>query len=222
VSGLTPIVVWGSKGQAKVLAEFFDASGFRAAAFFDNDPDAVSPIDGVPIHIGAPGFERWLRAADRSTVSFVVAVGGDRGRERLEIYELLAGAGLAPATLVHPTAFVARDALLGTGSQILVRACVCTRAVLGRACIVNTAATVDHECELGDGVHIGPGATLAGCVRVGEAAFIGAGAVVLPRIRIGADAVVGAGAVVTRDVESGWVVTGVPAVRTARAARSGA
>jgi sugar O-acyltransferase (sialic acid O-acetyltransferase NeuD family) len=222
VNGHSPIVVWGTKGQAKVLTEFLEASGYRAAAFFDNDPRAVSPLDGVPVHIGATGFDRWLRAGDRSLVSFAVAIGGDRGRDRLDIHQLLAAGGLAPATLVHPTAFVARDAVLGGGSQILVRACVCTRATLGLECIVNTAATVDHECELADGVHIGPGATLAGCVRVGRAAFIGAGAVVLPRIRIGADAIVGAGAVVTRDVESGWVVAGVPAARTTRAAQSGA
>lgn len=223
MNGQTPVVVWGTKGQAKVLAEFLDASGYRAAAFFDNDPDAVSPLGGVPVHIGVSGFDRWLRAGDRTSVSFAVAIGGGRGRERLELHELLASSGLTPATLVHPTAFVAGDAALGAGSQILVRACVCTRAKLGVECIVNTAATVDHECELADGVHVGPGATLAGCVRVGRAAFIGAGAVVLPRIHIGADAIVGAGAVVTRDVAPGWVVAGVPAVRTAHAAaQSGA
>ncbi len=221
MNDLIPIIVWGTKGQAKVLSEFLEAAGFRAVAFLDNDAQAASPQPGVPAYAGQGALAAWLRHDPRGANSFVVAVGGDRGRERLELQERLSRAGLSPATLVHPTAFVARDATIGAGSQVLARACICTLAKLGAACIVNTAASVDHECVLGDGAHIGPGATLAGCVVVGDAALVGAGAVVLPRVKIGADAVVGAGAVVTRDVEAGWTVAGVPAARVTNAIRSG-
>lgn len=222
MTGLSPLVVWGTKGQAKVLAEFAEAAGYRIDAFFDNDRTAVSPIPAVPVYHGDAGLDRYLREHDASVLAFVVAIGGDRGRDRLEVQRRLENAGLRPATLIHPTAFVARDAAVGPGSHVLVRACVCTRARLGAACIVNTAASVDHECDLGDGVHIGPGATLAGCVSIGEAAFVGAGAVILPNLTIGSGAVIAAGAVVIDDVEPGWTVAGVPAVRITSAARSGA
>jgi sugar O-acyltransferase (sialic acid O-acetyltransferase NeuD family) len=209
----TEYVLWGATGQAKVLRE---ALGPRATvvALFDNDPKTSSPFPGVSLYHGTSGFEVWKsRRGDVAGVGALVAIGGSRGRDRVEIQEALEAAGLVPMTVIHPTAFVAGDARIGAGSQVLAQAAVCVESVLGRACIVNTAATVDHECVLGDGVHVAPGAHLAGEVRVGDYALIGAGAVVLPRLHVGEEAIVGAGAVVTADVEAGAIVVGNPARR---------
>ena len=204
------LVVWGAIGQAKVIAEFAPALGYRIVAFFDNDSRVTSPLEGVAVHHAREGFERW-RAVSPGPADFVVAVGGARNADRLELMSMLEAAGLTAATLIHPRAFVAGSARVGAGSQVLAHSSLCAAAALGRGCILNTGASVDHECELADGVHVGPGAVLCGLVRVGRCAFIGAGAVVMPRISIGADAIVAAGAVVTKDVVAGRTVAGVPA-----------
>jgi acetyltransferase-like isoleucine patch superfamily enzyme len=47
---------------------------------------------------------------------------------------------------------------------------------------------------------------------IGKRCFIGAHAIILPGVRIGDECVVGAGAVVTKDVPSGSIVSGNPAV----------
>jgi sugar O-acyltransferase (sialic acid O-acetyltransferase NeuD family) len=212
VSGsLKPIVVWGAAGQARVLCDFLGDAGFEPIAFFDNDIAARSPLPGVPIHHGQDGFREWRGHQNLDGVAFTVAIGGERGSERIELHAMLERAGLRSTILVHPAAYVARDASLGAGTQVLAGAVVGAAAHLGIACIVNTAASVDHECELGDGTHIGPGAVLAGCVRTGEHVFVGAGAVVVPRIAIGAGAIIGAGAVVLSDVLPNQRVSGVPA-----------
>ena len=205
-----PVVMWGAAGQAKVLADCLPPD-FAIVALFDNDSARRSPFDGVPIYHGKEGFARW-RSTESHQVWFLVAIGGDRGRDRLEIQRFLTSSGLRAYTAIHAAAFVSPSAALGRGCQILPHANVCAGASLGDACIVNTAATVDHECRLEDGVHIAPGATLTGLVNVGACALVGAGAVILPRLRIGRDAVVGAGAVVTHDVPDGAIVAGVPAV----------
>lgn len=205
-----PIVFWGATGHARVLRELVESRGCRLVALFDNNPDVPPPFPDVPLFIGRQGFHAWRSDNPRATFS-LAAIGGAHGRDRLELQGFLDAQGLRPIVARHPTAFVAADARLGRGCQVLARAAVCAGAVLGAACIINTAASVDHECRLEDGVHIGPGATLCGRVSVGQAAFVGAGAVVLPGIRVGEDAVVGAGAVVTRDVGDGVVCVGNPA-----------
>jgi sugar O-acyltransferase (sialic acid O-acetyltransferase NeuD family) len=209
---IAEVVFWGATGQAKVLRELIGPHGPQLVALFDRDSTRPSPFADVPIYYGRPGFEAWLKARGSSSgLGCLVAVGGDRGRDRCEIQQYLVGFGLYPLTVRHPTAFVAANSSLASGSQILAHTAVCVEATLGEACIINTGASVDHECHLGDGVHIGPGARLAGCVKIERYVFVGTGAVVLPRIRIGEGAIIGAGSVVVKDVEAHTVVAGNPA-----------
>lgn len=206
------MIFWGATGQAKVLRECMQTTDIELVALFDRNVALGSPLSGVPLYAGREGFESWLAGRPNPAgIGFLVAVGGDRGRDRIEIQEYLQSYGLVALTARHPTAFVAGNAQVGAGSQILAHASVCVEAVLGRACIVNTGAIVDHECRLGDGVHIAPGAHLAGCVEVGRYAMVGTGAVVLPRVKIGEGAIVGAGAVVLKDIPAGAVAVGNPA-----------
>jgi len=212
MSDAREIVFWGATGQAKVLRECVRSTGFRLVALFDDTEGLTSPFPDVPLYRGREGFERWLaNTPDPSTVSFLIAIGGEHGAARVRLHRLLVSKGLRAITAIHPSAFVAHNAQVGLGSQVLAHAVVAVDCVLGSDCIVNTAASVDHEGRLGDGVHLAPGARLAGCVTVENFAMIGTGAAVLPRLRIGEGAIVGAGAVVLSDVEPWTVVAGNPA-----------
>jgi hypothetical protein len=48
-------VLWGSAGQAKVLADVVALSGGRVIALFDNR-DVQSALAGVPVFVGESGF----------------------------------------------------------------------------------------------------------------------------------------------------------------------
>jgi len=206
-----PIVVWGASGHAKVLREFIASIGYELVATFDNNADVGPPFSDVPLFHGKQGFQAWAGEQRESGVACLVAIGGASGRVRLDIQRYMESQGLVPAVAVHPTAFVAANATLAKGCQILAQTAVCAEVRMGEACIINTRASVDHESMLGDGVHVAPGAVLAGCVTFGDFSMIGAGAIILPRIKIGKDVIVGAGAVVTRDIPDGKIVYGNPA-----------
>lgn len=208
---MSDVIIWGGTGQARVLHEALTACDVHVLAVFDNRA-IPSPFPDIPIYFGEEGLHSW-RASQTTTmqISACVAIGGHRGRERVLLQEWLQHQGIRPRGVIHPRAFVAGNAELGEGAQILAMSSVCTNARLGRSVIVNTSASVDHDCIIGEGAHIGPGAIIAGEVHVDDYAFIGAGAVVLPRLKIGRDAVVGAGAVVTHDVAPAQTVAGNPA-----------
>ena len=206
-----PAVFWGAAGHAKVLQDCTSQLGYRVIALFDNRPGLQSPLAGVPLYVGWPGFLEWSRGRDLRDVAFLIAIGGDRGRDRVELATRLEHAGLRPISVVHPTAFVAASAEMAPGCQVLARAVVGVEARLGEQTIINTAASVDHECVLGSGVHVAPGATICGTVTIGDFVLVGAGAVILPNLRIGQRAIIGAGAVVTKDVDPGAIVVGNPA-----------
>jgi sugar O-acyltransferase (sialic acid O-acetyltransferase NeuD family) len=202
------LILWGGTGQARVLNECLFDTDNKIVAVFDN-ASVPAPFPEIPFHVGEDGFRSWMRTRRGSDdLYFLVAVGG---QDRLKLHDWLVDEGLRALTVTHRAAYVAFDATLGPGCQILAHATVCAQARLERSVIVNTAASVDHECQIGAGTHIGPGVRLAGHIEVGERTWIGTGAVILPRLKIGNDATIGAGAVVIRDVPAGAVVMGVPA-----------
>lgn len=206
------LIIWGATGQAIVLEELLSYTGIAIAAFFENNPSVVSPVASVPVFYGQQGFKKWMDdTPDFKEYYYLVAIGGSNSLARQEMSQALKAAGLKPYTAIHPTAFVAKNALIGEAAQILAQSSICARVLLGDNCIVNTAASIDHECVIGNNVHIGPGARLAGSVLVSDNVFIGANATILPRIEVGKNVIIGAGAVVTQNVKENSVVVGNPA-----------
>jgi len=204
-------VVWGSSGHALVVDEIIRSQGSRTVALFDNSPTARSPLIGVELLGGKAAWDAWAeKNPDRSRFHALVAIGSGQGRDRLRIQEVMVSAGLLCDELVHSTAFVADNAHLGAGTQVLAMGVVAAGVQMGDACVVNHKASVDHGCSIGDGVFVAPGATILGEVSVGDCSTIGAGAVVLPKLRIGRDCMVGAGAIITKDVPDGVVIVGNP------------
>lgn len=207
------IVLWGATGQAKVLWELLEYDGHQVIAVFDNNSNikTLSESKNMPVLHGEVDFLVWKKLHVMDEIYGMAAIGGSHGKDRIAIQQFLKKNGIKIFTAIHPYAFVAKDAKLEIGCQILAKAAIASEASLGEACIVNTSASVDHECVLGNGVHIGPGANLAGLVHVGDYSFIGTGAVILPRLKIGRSVIVGAGAVVTKDIGDNLVVVGNPA-----------
>lgn len=205
------VIVWGGTGQSIVVRPIFEHFGSKIIAIFDDKVGLQSPFRDIPLYCGWDAFQLWIKKENCQELGFCIAIGNPHGRIRLQLHERLKAEGLQPTTIAHPSAWIASDAEIGEGSQIMAGAIIQPQTRLGRYCIINTKASVDHEDVLADGVEIAPGATLCGDVSVGINAWICAGATVLPRIKIRADAVVGAGAVVTRDVPAGITVIGVPA-----------
>jgi sugar O-acyltransferase (sialic acid O-acetyltransferase NeuD family) len=210
------VAIWGSSGHARVLSEILAPQGYKVVAFFDNDRNAKSIMDGVPLFVGRLGLQDWLNTCSLSEgyagkISGVVAIGGSRGYDRLRIQELMKDSGLTPLKVQHQSAYVSPTSSTGEGSQILAGSVISTMSEIGKASIINTNASVDHECFVGDGVHVAPGATLCGCVTLEDFTMVGAGAVVLPRIKVGSGSIIGAGSVVTKDIPSNVVVFGNPA-----------
>lgn len=203
-------VIWGCAGHAKVLVSLIKSQGGQVVAFFDNG-EVSSILSGVPIYVGEMGFNSWIKKSKKLlNVTGLVAIGGHKGTDRINIQNIFRAAGLKLDPLIHPTAFVCNTAILGEGSQVLAQAVVAADSKLGDACIINHKASVDHECILGNGVHLAPGATVCGCVTIGDNVLIGAGSVVLPRLKVGPDSIIGAGAVVTKDIPAGSVIVGNP------------
>jgi sugar O-acyltransferase (sialic acid O-acetyltransferase NeuD family) len=200
------VAVLGAGGHGKVVADVARCAGVEVVAFVDDAPaKAGTSIWGIPV----VAWDRFLADESSRGAAIALAFGDNRARQRS--VERVRAAGRDVATLVHPTAAVARTARLGAGTVVMAGAAVNPDALVGEGCIVNTGAVVEHDCVIGNFAHLSPNAALGGGVKVGARTHLGLGAVTLPLVQIGADVRVGAGAVVHRDVADGLTIVGVPA-----------
>ena len=201
------LLVFGAGGHGRVVADAAEAGGrWSEIAFVDDKYPSLLVSGDYPV-VGASSD---IFSLQKSWDAMVIAVGDNK--LRLELQQKASSHGFAIATIVHPSAQIARQVAIGEGSVVLANAVINTGSRLGKGVILNTSATIDHDGMVGDGVHISPGAHLAGGVVVADNAWVGIGAVIINGINIGEDATVAAGASVIRDVAAGQVVAGVPAM----------
>jgi len=198
------LLILGAGGHGRVVADAAIDAGFEDVAFLDDGPLERSP----------EGFRKVGKLADVGSLldqwpSAISAVGNNG--LRLELYRRLKDIGYTAPAIIHPRAFVSRNASIADGVFVAAGAVVNTGASIDVACIINTSASVDHDCRIGAGTHISPGAHLAGEVVVGSKTWIGIGSSVRNRVCIGDDVTVGAGAAVINDVPAGLTVVGAPA-----------
>lgn len=203
------LILWGATGQSIMLEEILSAK-YQLIALFDNNSKVKSPFPNTPIFHGEKEFNQWKVNVDVTAINFMIAIGGENGKIRVENHQRLINEGLRPISAIHKSAYLSSSSSIGEGAQILPNATICSRVKTGLSVIINTSASVDHECILGNGVHIAPGATLAGCVKIGDFSFIGANATILPNIIIGENTIIGAGSVVTKDIPSNTIAYGNP------------
>ncbi len=205
---MASLVIVGASGHAKVVIDAVERLREHTVVGLLDDAKPAG-LDWYGYRLLGPVSE-LARHADRID-AFFVAVGDGFARERIVRSIRDAHPSLELATVVHPSAVIARGVVLGEGSIVMAGAVLQADARVGAGCIVNTRASIDHECTLGDYAGLSPGATLGGNVEVGRQAFLGINAAVLHGRRIGEDTVVGAGAVVTEDLPPRVVAVGVPA-----------
>lgn len=205
---MTPIVVIGAGGHAKVVIEAIRAEGrYDPVGVVAPTPPEGGELLGVP-WAGADDDLAQLRTLAPSAF---VAIGDNALRQRLA--GRLIAAGFELPVVRHPDAVISPTATLGEGTIVMARAAVGPLAVLGPCCVVNTGAIVEHDNVIGTASHVAPGATLGGTVRVGDRTLVGIGTSVRPLCRIGNDVVIGVGSAVVGDIPDGITVAGAPARR---------
>ncbi len=202
---MTPPLIVGAGGHAKVIADIFQQRGQAILGYLDDDTALRQQIIlGYPV-IG--GTSEHIKHPDSA---LIVAIGTNHVRRQLAVRIEQQRESTRWISAVHPQAILAASVSIGLGTVIAAGAVVNPDVTIGDHAIINTAASVDHDCTIGSFVHIAPGAHLAGGVRVGDGAMIGLGALVVPYCTVGVGAVIGAGAVVLHDVPANTTVVGVP------------
>ncbi|HNT55148.1 MAG TPA: acetyltransferase [Anaerolineaceae bacterium] len=184
-----------------------DRPVYDCIGFLDDDQELWGQqVAGVPVLGGlaaAPTLEDCL---------LVNGIGSERNFWRKPA--IIARTGVPDdrfETIIHPSAVISPQALLGPGVVILPQVTVAANARLGRHVMVLPNTVISHDDEIGDYTCIAGGVCVSGQVKVGQCCYLGSHAAIINGITIGERALVGIGSVVLHDVPGNTVVVGNPA-----------
>lgn len=180
------LVIVGAGGHGRVLADSALKNGYTDICFVDDH--AKGEVIGFPV----VGIVRDLERLHDGRTDFVIGIGNNAVRK------VIAESYSVPwVSVVHPSAQIAFNAVIGTGTVIMANAVVNACSTIGEHCVINSRAVVEHDNVIGNYVHLSPGAVLGGTVKVGALSLVGIGAVVKNNVNIGSGRIVETGAVVT-------------------------
>lgn len=185
---------WDAAHQGgNAFAGYLDATVDKLAGSAYTLPWLGTPDDYIP------------REGDR----FVLAIGDPAGKRA--VADKLRARGARFASLIHPTAVVARTAVLGEGVVVCPHALISADARVGDFVALNAMSSIGHDADVGAYSTLSAHVDLTGYVKTGTDCFFGSGARVLPKVTIGHGARIGAGATIMRAVPDGAVMFTMPA-----------
>lgn len=124
------ILIIGAGEYGQLVKELAEDCGYEKIAFLD---------DNSPLTIGTVSeAEKW----NGTYKEFIVAIGNSMVREKIiktleSTFEL--------ATLIHPSAYISKSAVIEKGCIIEPGSVVHTAVKLGKACIINAGAVINHN-----------------------------------------------------------------------------
>ncbi len=160
---ITSYVIYGAGGHASVLADLVSLQGGKVEAFFDDQAKEV-----------ANGLTKPYAGNVHVASELIIGIGNNIIREKV--------AGKVNhkfGILIHPSAYVAKDAEIGEGTVILANAVVQAKAKIGKHVIINAGVCIDHDAVVNDFVLIYPNAYVGGGAIIEKGVLVNAGAVIL-------------------------------------------
>ncbi|MGN0846478.1 MAG: acetyltransferase [Kiritimatiellia bacterium] len=182
---------------------------FDVKGFLDARLDALKGFAGYPPVVGTP--EDYVPEAGDV---FITALGDIESRRYCAA--AVESRGGTFISLVHKTASLGPNAVIGAGAFVAQNVFVSADTVVGRHACVFQGSIIGHDARIGDFAHVYSLCSLGGGVTVDEGAVVYPGSQIVPRRVIGANAVVGIGSVVLFNVAAGETVFGNPAKPVAR------
>lgn len=200
------LIIVGGGGQCKVILDCLRIGEYDH--IFIEDPFVNnSSLYGITVIEKAEDL-------DLKQVEFVVAIGDNYMRSKIVSDLEKRFPEIIFATIIHPTAYVAETAELGSGVVVCAGSIIGAYSSIGNHVIINTNSSVDHDCWLDDFSSIGPNAALGGNVQIGKLSVVAISATVAQGIKIADFVIVGACALVLHNINeelSLWL--GSPAIK---------
>jgi sugar O-acyltransferase (sialic acid O-acetyltransferase NeuD family) len=203
------VAIVGAGGMGREVLQYCrDAQGVdwphRVVGFIDDRSDALEGFDVSVSVLG--GLEDMGRVNVRA---FIIAIGAPALRRRVadEVDDL----GGTLVSLIHPTAYVAPTAQIGSGVLLCPFTLVAANSTVESNVLANVYSSIGHDAFIGQHCVLSPYSAVTGAVNLGDESLLGTHCTIAPGVTVGRRSKVSAGSTVTRAAEAGSLLVGNPA-----------
>ena len=197
--------IYGSGGAGKIVKDIaVEQNQWEEVVFIDDtvSADVYKGVRRMPFSILCEEFRV-------NEIEIIIALG--EPKYKIMIYDKIKKAGYNLGNVIHRTALVSKEAVLGKGVFINAGAVISADAVIEDNVSIEEYSIVSHESIVHAHAQISAFVMISGHCEVGEGTYIGVNVPVKEKVKIGAHSVVGMGSVVLRDIPDGVTAMGNPA-----------
>ncbi len=203
------IILIGGGGHCKSCIDVIESGDkFKVAGIVDKKEKISLKISGHEIIACDEDLPELVKEYEY----YLITIGQIKSAfKRVKKFEFIKELGGKFPTIISPSSYISKSAVVGEGTIVMHNAIINTEACVGKNCIINTAAIIEHESRIMDHCHISTGVVINGENSIGESTFIGSNSVTANNITIESNTVLGAGSFVSRSLEESGTYAGNPA-----------
>lgn len=195
---------WGREVFDMAIACIAAGADMDIKGFLDDKADALE---------GKTGYAQILGPVETYEVQkddvFICALGDVRYKKHYA--DIIQGKGGEFITLIHPTAIIGNNAIIGKGCIIGAYANLSSDTKLGDFVTFSIKAGLGHDSTIDNYSHIGAMTNISGYATIGKSVTVHPCCNIIPHRKIGDNAIVGTGSVVLINVAADTTVFGNPA-----------
>lgn len=176
---------------------------YECKGFIDDNKDALAGFK-----INQKIISKITDYSVSANDNFLLAIGNVEAKKKVVSY--LKNKGAKFLSLVHPTAMVFPNALIGEGVVLCPFTIVSDSVELGDFTMLNIYSSCGHDSKVGNWSILSPYATLNGFAVLEEDVFIGTHSTVISKVTVKKSTKVAANSFVRKNTKENSIIVGVP------------
>lgn len=207
------LIIIGGEGNGGVIASCIEDNRKRFHDFewtvlgFVNDVE--KEINGYPVIGSLESIPDLLKNTDYYFIWAIHLIGRNLLTEKLFYKANIPSDRLA--TIIHKSAFVANNAILGPGVFVMSNSYIGPKAQIGMGSLLMANSLIGHNTKMGYLCHCSVGSIMVGYSQLGNCSDLAVGSTLLAYIKVGNYAMAGANSLITKDIPDFEIHVGSPA-----------
>jgi len=208
------VIILGGIGNGSVIAQAIEDANRRGdmsctmCGYLNDREFRGSEIDGYPV-LGSLSEASIFAKQGYRFINTIYRIDG--AEERLDMFERLGLSEDKLAVFIHPTAYIAPNAVIESGSVVMPLVMISAGATIGKCSILMIGCSIGHNTVLGHYCHVAAQAVVGAFNSIGRGVHIGLNATTLENLVLKDYSTVGMGAVIHKNVGEKEVWAGNPA-----------